>query len=97
MKNVSIQLLNIEMVHRFVDVITALSGSFEIISGRTVLDAKSILGIFSLNLSEPLLLRIENDSLENLESLREFMTADQHRSYGKGGDQPSNSSGLGTG
>lgn len=42
-----------------------MDGDFDIISGKYVVDAKSILGIFSLDLSQPLILQIETQEDEN--------------------------------
>ena len=41
-------------------------GDFELISGKYIVDAKSILGLFSVDLSKPVTLRIDvNDSKMN--------------------------------
>lgn len=39
--------------------LTMFEGEFELISGKYVVDAKSILGLFSVDLSKPVTLRIE--------------------------------------
>ncbi len=72
MKSIYIQLDSGLSVKKFVSVISQFKGSFELVSGRTILDAKSILGIYSLDLSKPLLLRIEQDTQDDLELLLEF-------------------------
>ena len=73
MRSVYIDLQNGRLVKSFVTVISKLQGAFELVSDRTVLDAKSILGIYSLNLSVPLLLRIELDTKANMEILKDFI------------------------
>lgn len=59
MQEVQISLKSIEDVKQFVQTITMFDGKFELISGKYVVDAKSILGLFSVDLSKPVILRIE--------------------------------------
>lgn len=61
MREVRIELDTIEKVKDFVNRVSAFSGDFDILSGRYVIDAKSVLGIFSVDLSQPLTLRIANE------------------------------------
>jgi len=58
MKTVQISLNSIEKVKSFVNEITKYDYDFDLISGRYVIDAKSIMGIFSLDLSKPIELNI---------------------------------------
>ena len=62
MKTVKICLNSIEKVKSFVNVITKYDNDFDLVSGRYVIDAKSIMGIFSLDLSKPIDLNIHADS-----------------------------------
>ena len=59
MKEVQISLSSIDDVKQFVQTITMFDGDFELISGKYIVDAKSILGLFSVDLSKPVTLRIE--------------------------------------
>ena len=59
MKEVQISLKSIEDVKHFVQTLTMFDGEFELISGKYIVDAKSILGLFSVDLSKPVTLRIE--------------------------------------
>ena len=53
-------LLNtIEKVKKFVGITTDFETDVSLISGRYVIDAKSIVGIFSLNLSKPIEMKFE--------------------------------------
>jgi phosphocarrier protein HPr len=61
MKTVQISLNSIEKVKSFVNVITQFDNDFDLVSGRYVIDAKSIMGIFSLDLSKPISLNIHSD------------------------------------
>lgn len=49
------------MIEMFSRDIANLKGEFDIVSGRKVVDAKSFLGIFSLDLSVPLTLNAVTD------------------------------------
>lgn len=63
MQSVMISLNSIDKVKHFVNTITQYDGDFDLSSGRYVIDAKSIMGIFSLDLSKPLRLDIHNDTI----------------------------------
>ena len=58
MKTVQISLNSIDKVKSFVNDITKFNNDFDLVSGRYVIDAKSIMGIFSLDLSKPINLNI---------------------------------------
>ena len=58
MKTVQISLNFIDKVKAFVNEITKYDNDFDLVSGRYVIDAKSIMGIFSLDLSKPIDLNI---------------------------------------
>lgn len=58
MKTVQISLNSIDKVKAFVNTITRFDFDFDLVSGRYVIDAKSIMGIFSLDLSKPIELNI---------------------------------------
>ncbi len=67
MKTVKICLNSIEKVKSFVNDITKFDVDFDLVSGRYVIDAKSIMGIFSLDLSKPINLSIHADEeLDNI-------------------------------
>ena len=65
MKEYIIQLSEINDVKSFVDTVMNLPEDIDLVSGRYTVDAKSIMGIFSLDLSKPLhvLVHGDNDSL----------------------------------
>ena len=62
MKTVQISLNSIDKDKSFVNTITKYDNDFDLVSGRYVIDAKSIMGIFSLDLSKPIDLNIHADS-----------------------------------
>ena len=75
MKTVHISLNSIDKVKAFVNEITKFDNDFDLVSGRYVIDAKSIMGIFSLDLSKPIDLSIhaEDDLDEILETLKPYL------------------------
>ena len=67
MKTIKISLNSIDKVKSFVNDITKFDYDFDLVSGRYVIDAKSIMGIFSLDLSKPIDLNIHTeDSAEEV-------------------------------
>mgnify|MGYP001052607204 FL=1 len=58
MQEEKIRLDTINDVKQFVQTLTQYDDEFELVSNKYVVDAKSILGIFSIDLSQPVLLRI---------------------------------------
>ena len=58
MKTAQISLNSIDKVKSFVNEITKFDNDFDLVSGRYVIDAKSIMGIFSLDLSKPIELNV---------------------------------------
>ena len=60
MKTVTISLNSIDKVKAFVNDITKFDSDFDLVSGRYVIDAKSIMGIFSVDLSKAVDLRIKH-------------------------------------
>ena len=62
MKTVHISLYSIDKVKAFVNEITKFDNDFDLVSGRYVIDAKSIMGIFSLDLSKPIELNIHSET-----------------------------------
>lgn len=75
MKTVKISLNSIDKVKSFVNEITKFDYDFDLVSGRYVIDAKSIMGIFSLDLSKPIDLAIhaENNMDEIMETLKPYL------------------------
>ena len=70
MQTVQISLNSIDKVKNFVNAISKFDFDFDLVSGRYVIDAKSIMGIFSLDLSKPIDLNIHTEGSE-LESVME--------------------------
>lgn len=78
MKRVQITINSIDKVKSFVNTITKFSFEVDMISGRYVIDAKSIMGIFSLDLSNPidLIIHAEGTQLEQaLEQIQAYIVS----------------------
>lgn len=73
MKTVSISLNSIDKVKSFVNDISKFDSDFDLVSGRYVIDAKSIMGIFSLDLSKPITLNIHAD--DNIDDIMTILDA----------------------
>ena len=71
MHTITIKLDSIDKVKEFVRLITAFDNDFDLRSGRYTVDAKSILGIFSLDLSKPIELDVYGK--ENLDEVIEAL------------------------
>ena len=75
MKTVKISLNSIDKVKSFVNDITKFDYDFDLVSGRYVIDAKSIMGIFSLDLSKPIDLNIhaEDDATDVMAVINNYL------------------------
>lgn len=77
MKNVKIRLSTIADVRDFVNIVNRTDADIDLISGRYIVDAKSIMGIFSLDLMQPIELSAHTENEEVLapllESLKPFI------------------------
>ena len=74
MKTVKISLNSIDKVKSFVNDVTKFDTDFDLVSGRYVIDAKSIMGIFSLDLSNTFDLNIHSeDTAEIMEVLKPYI------------------------
>ena len=62
MKTVRISLNSIDKVKSIVNDLAKFDVDFDLVSGRYVIDAKSIMGIFSLDLSKPIDLNIHSEN-----------------------------------
>lgn len=71
MKTVKISLNSIDKVKAFVNDVTKFDSDFDLVSGRYVIDAKSIMGIFSLDLSKNIDLNIHSE--ETMDQILEIL------------------------
>ena len=66
MKSVKVVLSMAESVKNFVNIVNKYPYDIDLRSGRFLIDAKSLLGIFSLDLSKPIVLEIHSDNCDDL-------------------------------
>ena len=78
MKSAMIRLSLVENVNKFVNIVARYPFEMDLRAGRHVVDAKSILGIFSLDLSKPITLEIYNDNCDELmEEIQPFLAKEE--------------------
>ncbi|MCI6914941.1 MAG: HPr family phosphocarrier protein [Lachnospiraceae bacterium] len=75
MTTVKVSLNSIDKVKSFVNDISGFKADFDLVAGRYVIDAKSIMGIFSLDISKPIQLNIyaDKDVDQILESIKPYV------------------------
>lgn len=74
MEAVTISLTQVDQVKRFVNLVAQAPYDVDMVSGRYTVNAKSMLGIYSLDLSKPIQVVIYSDDCEELKkNLTEFM------------------------
>ena len=66
MKSVTIHLSLAENVKDFVNIVSKYPYDIDLRSGRHVVDAKSILGIFSLDLNKPITMEVYKNNCDDL-------------------------------
>ena len=66
MKTVKVRLSSIEAVRDLVDAVRKYEAEIDLASGRYVVDAKSIMGIFSLDLMNPITMTIHRDDCDDI-------------------------------
>ena len=66
MKTTTIMLKSIDDVKAFVNLTVRFSYDIDLSSNRYVVDGKSIMGIFSLDLSKPIQVTIHSDDCDDL-------------------------------
>ena len=74
MKEFKVKIVTIDDVKKFVSTVMTFNYDIDIISGRYAIDAKSIMGIFSIDLSKELKLVAHSDDTAELEkAIAEFI------------------------
>lgn len=63
----------IERVKRFTQQVSSLDTDVDIVSGRYIVDAKSIMGVFSLDILKPLTVIIHSEDEEEINKFNEIM------------------------
>ena len=66
MKEIKIKLTNVQDIREFVNQVILADYEVDLVQGRYVIDAKSIMGIFSLDLLKPIALTAHADDCDAL-------------------------------
>lgn len=66
MTSIEIKLTSIQDIRNFVDTVTKYNMDIDLSSGRYIVDAKSIMGIFSLDLLNPITLTAHGEDTDAL-------------------------------
>jgi len=69
-----VQINTIDKVKRFVKICDRFEEDIDLSSGRYIIDAKSIMGIFSFDLTKPLNIRIHSQNIETINRFNEEMS-----------------------
>lgn len=72
MNTFNISINTIDKVKRFVNLTNRCEADVDIISGRLLVDAKSIMGIFSMDLTRPMTLHVHESNIEKLEEYKKL-------------------------
>ncbi len=75
MKSVNVLLNSIEKIKEFTNIVSNLDSEIDLVSGRYTVNAKSIMGIFSLDLTKNIRMDIHNDEIfdDAKEKLKDFI------------------------
>lgn len=71
MKSTNIRLSSIQDVRTFVEIVSRYDAEIDLACGRYIVDAKSIMGIFSLDLLNPIKLTVQTENADELVKLFE--------------------------
>ena len=75
MKEFTVKITTIDDVKKFVSTVMKFDYEIDLVSGRYAIDAKSIMGIFSIDLSKDLkMIAHTDDTAELADALAEFIT-----------------------
>ena len=78
MLKANIKLNSVDKVKEFVNIASSHMEDIDLMSGKYIIDAKSIMGIFSLDLSKVLQLVIHSDDKKTLKDFDKFLSLKEH-------------------
>lgn len=73
MKQMYVKFNDVKQIRDFVNAINKVEAKFELGSGRRIVDPKSILGVFTLDLTQPQELRCDSDDLKSMDKIIPFL------------------------
>ena len=72
--NYKIKLDTFDKIKKFINIVQKFESDIDLVSGRYVIDAKSIMGIFSLDLSKPIDIVVhEIKGMDEIDKINEAM------------------------
>ena len=77
MQQVFVKFDDVDQVRNFVNVVNTVEANFELGSGRRIVDPKSILGVFALDLARPQRLVCDSDDSSMLEKIGPFLVREK--------------------
>lgn len=75
MQQVYVKFNNVEQVTSFINIIDKIDIDFDLGMGNRTVDAKSVIGVFGLDLTKPQLLRYDSDDHRIMEKITPFLAA----------------------
>ena len=75
MQQVYVKFNNVEQVTNFINIIDKIDVNFDLGMGNRTVDAKSVIGVFGLDLTKPQLLRYDSDDHRIMEKITPFLAA----------------------
>jgi len=76
MITVKILIDSVEKVKNFSSIISKQNVDCELVEGLYILDAKSIMGIFSMDITKPIQLNIHSENREILSKFKDFIVSE---------------------
>ncbi len=73
MKEVYVNINSVEKVNRFVSILNQHKGNFDMVEGSYIIDAKSLMGIMTMDLTKPKKLVFVGGDTEALQDISEFV------------------------
>ena len=75
-ETLSIYLGSFDLIKKFEFAIANMKGKFALCSGHYVVEARSVMGILSMDISRPIQLRISDSTETDIETLRQYCIQD---------------------
>jgi len=73
MRTVYVSFSKVMDVKKFVECISSLDGQFDLVDDNYILDAKSLMGILTMDFSRPMKLQIEKATEETMRAIESFV------------------------
>lgn len=77
MQQVYVKFDDVEQVSRFISIIEKLDANFNLGIGNHMVDAKSVIGVFGLDLTKPQMLRYNSDDQTIIEKISPFLVSEE--------------------